>query len=312
MDEQLHIIITGDRGKVLRLPCSKQKIKLISIASAAVLSFLLVTSLFTVSVFTKYHNHATAIAELQQQLRDSEKIIAEHRQAKESLQMELDLKVASFELSNLKQEAAFKAEKETLLSTAVSELNERSQLIKEIVGSIGIKVPEQSKETPKNSGGLFIPTPDEERDELLFLADKYLHTIRYLPLGWPAKGPITSRFGKRRDPINKKRAFHTGVDIRGKRGDKVYATADGVVLKAFRNGGYGNYIKISHKNGYTTSFSHLQAYLVRKGEKIQRGQLIGLVGNSGRSTGPHLHYEVALHGKPINPYDFMKLKSFNK
>jgi murein DD-endopeptidase MepM/ murein hydrolase activator NlpD len=85
-----------------------------------------------------------------------------------------------------------------------------------------------------------------------------------------------------------------------------------VVKKAFRNGGYGNYILIDHGNGYTTSFSHMKKYLVSKGDKVQRGQLIGLVGNSGRSTGPHLHYEIALDNKTINPYNFLQVASLSK
>lgn len=312
MDEQLHIIVTGDRGKVLRLPFTRKKLRLVLVLSTLALLLLAVTSIFSISFYTKYHNYDSHIAKLKEQLREKKKIITDQDQQNQNLQLQLDLKAASFELNNLKQEAAFKAEKELLISNAVSELNERSELIKEIVGSIGIKLPKESKEVQKSSGGLFIPKPDDERDELLDQADKYLKTIRYLPLGRPAKGSITSHFGKRRDPLNNKKAFHTGVDIRGKKGDKIYATADGVVIKAFRNGGYGNYIKISHKNGYTTSFSHMQAYLVKKGEKVARGQLIGLIGNTGRSTGPHLHYEVALNGKPINPYDFMKTDKFIK
>ena len=117
---------------------------------------------------------------------------------------------------------------------------------------------------------------------------------------------MTSRFGKRKDPVNKKRGFHTGLDFRGKRGEKIYATADGIVKKAFNNGGYGKYILISHGNGYTTSFAHMQTFLVKKGDRVKRGQLIGLVGNSGRSTGPHLHYEINLNKKPVDPGKFMK------
>lgn len=312
MDEQLHIIITGDRGKVRRLPCTRKKLRVITVTAAVTLVFLTTSSLFSVYFFTKSRSNSELITNLQKQLQANEEIIAEQKQVTENLQLQLDLKVASFELDTLKKDAAFKEEKETLISNAISQLNERSELIEKIVGSIGIKLPKENKTDSKNSGGLFIEKPEEERDELLMKTDQYLKTIRFLPLGKPSDGPVTSRFGKRKDPLNHKSAFHTGVDLRGKRGDKIYATADGVVLKAFRNGSFGNYIKISHKNGYTTSFAHMQAFLVRKGDKIKRGQLIGLVGNTGRSTGPHLHYEIALNGKRINPYDFMKVKMDSK
>jgi len=112
--------------------------------------------------------------------------------------------------------------------------------------------------------------------------------------------------------LNKKSAFHTGVDLRGKRGEKIKATADGVVKKACKNGGYGNYVLIDHGNGYTTSFSHMQKYLVHRGDRVKRGQVIGLVGSTGRSTGPHLHYEVALDGKTINPYNFVKIAKLKR
>ena len=89
----------------------------------------------------------------------------------------------------------------------------------------------------------------------------------------------------------------------------VYATADGVVKKSFRNGGYGNFVVIDHGNGYSTAFGHMLKYLVHKGDRVERGQLIGLIGNTGRSTGPHLHYEVRLDHKAINPYKFLKIAS---
>lgn len=312
MDEQLHIIITGDRGKVLRLPCTRKKLRLFVVLSAITLTFLTATSIFSLFFFTKYRSNSELVTNLQKQLQANEEILAEQKQKRENLQLQLDLKVASFELDTLKKDAAFKAEKETLISNAINQLNERSELIEKIVDSIGVKLPKDVKSDSKNSGGLFIEPPEEQRDDLILKTDQYLKTIRYLPLGKPTAGPITSRFGKRKDPLNKKNAFHTGVDLRGKRGDKIYATADGVVLKAFRNGSFGNYVKISHKNGYTTSFAHMQAFLVRKGDKIKRGQLIGLVGNTGRSTGPHLHYEIALNGKRINPADFMKVRLDDK
>ena len=224
----------------------------------------------------------------------------------------LDQKVARLELSKIKQANAFEEEKESLLSTAVDELNEKSELIEKIIGSIGIKLPKEKNNNSRHSGGPFIQPPEIERDELLFKADKYLNTIRYLPLGRPVKGPITSGYGKRKDPLNRKSAFHTGIDFRGNRGEKIRATADGVVKKAFRNGGYGNYVLIDHGNGYTSSFSHMQKYLVHKGDKVKRGQVIGLIGNTGRSTGTHLHYEVARDDKPINPYKFLKVASLAK
>lgn len=311
MTERLHIIIAGDKGKIFRIPFCRKKLCFIISISAVALIFLTVTSIFTVSVFTKNNTISTQVANLQKQLRTSGETIAIHERINEQQRHKLNQKIAN-EKDIINLVTAHEEEKESLISNAVSELNERSQMIEKIIGSIGIKFPKNKKESSKNSGGPFIELRETDRDELLYRADKYLKTIQRLPLGRPAGGPITSRFGKRKDPLNKKTAFHSGIDIRGKRGAKIHATADGVVKKALRFGGHGNFVLIDHGNGYTTSFSHMQKYLVRRGDRVQRGQLIGYVGNSGRSTGPHLHYEICLDKKPINPYKFMQVAGLSK
>jgi len=194
------------------------------------------------------------------------------------------------------------------MTGAVSELNERSELIEQIMGNVGIElIKEDIPEENKNSGGPFIAEKPASYDFLLDKADTYLKTIRTIPLGRPVPGPITSRYGTRIDPVNGKRGFHTGVDLRAQKGDKVYCTADGVVEKAFYNGGYGNYVKILHGNGYESVYAHLQNYTVKRGDHVQQGQLIGQAGNSGRSTGAHLHYEVVLNNKTVNPAKFLKI-----
>ena len=312
MEDQLHIIIAGDRGKVVSLPFSRKKLTYIILSSALILIFLTITSIFSISLFTRNRSVSSQLDELREQLRTSAELIAENKQTSEQQQLRLKLKVAKLELSNVRQAAEFKEEKETILSSAVSELAERSELIGRMIDSIGIEVPDETDNDGKNSGGPFIKLKDAKRGELLNKADRYLKTIRFLPIGRPVDGPITSGFGKRKDPMNGESAFHTGLDFRSGRGSKIYATADGVVKKSFLNGGYGNFILIEHGNGYTTSFSHMQKRLVRDGEKVHRGQLIGYVGNSGRSTGPHLHYEICLDDKPINPYTFMQVASLSE
>ena len=312
MDEQLHIIVAGDRGKVYKLPCTRKKLLIAGAASAVAFIVLSITSICSFSLYTQNCAISNQLAGLQAELQISNEKIANHEKSTEEQRIELDLKVARLELDNLKQATAFKEEKENLISTAVDELNERSELIERVIGSIGIKLPSTKNNDSKHSGGPFIQQPDAEKDELLFKADKYIKAIRYLPFGRPVKGAITSKYGRRKDPLNKKSAFHTGIDFRGKRGEPIQATADGVVKKAFRNGGYGNYVTIDHGNGYTTSFAHMQKYLVRRGDKVQRGQIIGYVGNSGRSTGSHLHYEIALDNKTINPYNFLQVAKLSK
>ena len=183
------------------------------------------------------------------------------------------------------------------MSTAASELNERNEVLEKVMNTLGINLSDPKQPGTKNSGGPFIKQEKARYDELLYKTDKYLKTIKHIPLGRPIQGSVTSRFGKRKDPVNGKNAFHSGVDLHGNRGGKIHATADGVVEKVFRNGGYGKYIRINHGNGYTTGFAHLKKYLVKEGDPVKRGQVIGLVGNTGRSTGPHLHYEISLDKK---------------
>lgn len=306
MNDQLHIMITRDKGKIVRFPCTTRKLGIIFSVSIFTLIFLATTSILSISLFTENRAISSNLLELQKELDINKETIAEHERTNETQKLRLNLQVANLEFNNAKQAAAFKEEKDLLISTAVSELNERSELIEKIMSTIGINLENKKTEVAGNSGGPFIPQAETNQDDLLDKADTYLKKIQYIPLGRPVQGTVTSRFGKRKDPVNKKKGFHTGLDFRGKRGEKIYATADGTVKKAFKNGGYGKYILISHGNGYTTSFAHMQTLLVKKGDRVKRGQLIGLVGNSGRSTGPHLHYEINLNKKPVDPDKFMK------
>lgn len=124
----------------------------------------------------------------------------------------------------------------------------------------------------------------------------------FVPTMWAHLGKINNEFGFRRNPFGGRTyEFHGGLDIDGERGDNVLAPANGVVTKAGWQGGYGNLIEIDHGNGLTTRYGHLSSIQIQVGDTIQRGQILGAVGSTGRSTGPHLHYELRLNDKPINP-----------
>lgn len=123
---------------------------------------------------------------------------------------------------------------------------------------------------------------------------------------WPVEGRITGSFGERIDPFNGEGAFHSGVDISTPYGSQVIAPADGVVTFADFYSGYGRLIEIEHSQGFITRYGHLASFAVTPGQTIHRGQVIGYVGLSGRSTGPHLHYEVWIHNNPVNPYHFLR------
>lgn len=129
-----------------------------------------------------------------------------------------------------------------------------------------------------------------------------------LPLGRPHHGRVTSSYGYRRNPFtNRGREMHSGVDLKGRTGDPVKATAKGKVTFAGWKGAYGYVVMVKHKNGYETRYAHLTRTRVKKGQAVEAGDIVGLLGSTGRSTGPHLHYEVLLHNRKLNPSKYFSL-----
>lgn len=134
-----------------------------------------------------------------------------------------------------------------------------------------------------------------------------LSAARALAFDWPTKGIITSKFGKRMHPITKKWSFHEGIDIANTCGTPVYASRTGVVvLRSFTSSFYGNLIKIRHRGSFVTVYAHLLKILVSSGDKVKRGQVIGRVGDTGRVTGCHLHFEIRRDNWFINPLDLLE------
>lgn len=121
----------------------------------------------------------------------------------------------------------------------------------------------------------------------------------------PARGWLSSGFKYRIDPFTNKRTWHNGLDISGPKGTPVYAPAKGIIIYRGKQGGFGNLIEISHGNGLKTRYAHLDKFNVSKGQRVKRGDLIGYMGDSGRSTAPHLHYEIHKDGKGINPMKYI-------
>ncbi len=126
------------------------------------------------------------------------------------------------------------------------------------------------------------------------------------PSLWPVQGTVTSSFGERQDPFEGEGAFHTGIDIATNMGDAIRATADGTVLKAGIGTGYGREIILAHAQNIETLYAHLSGFAVTTGQEVHRGDIIGYVGSSGRSTGPHLHYEVRIGNTPVNPHKYLR------
>ena len=145
----------------------------------------------------------------------------------------------------------------------------------------------------------------------LFVTWKKLDMLEQTVISVPSMQPVdkltfTSQFGVRSDPFRGTAAMHAGVDIPGALGTPIYATADGIISHAGKQGGYGNLVQINHGRGIETRYGHLSKILVADNTRVKRGQLIGLMGSTGRSTGSHLHYEVRVDGKAVNPIPFLQ------
>ena len=161
-------------------------------------------------------------------------------------------------------------------------------------------------------GGPFDGKNADPTFKQLFTSWKKLDNLASGAIAVPSDKPVktaafTSGYGVRSDPFRGGSAMHAGIDLAGPHGTPIYATADGTVTNAgWNSGGYGNLIKLDHGRGIETRYGHLAQMLVRSGQQVKRGQLIGRMGSTGRSTGNHLHYEVRIDGRAVNPIPFMR------
>lgn len=163
----------------------------------------------------------------------------------------------------------------------------------------------------ENAGGpADVSNPDIRVYEFyLNKTNNILKVIKNVPIGHPLIGEHKSLFGYRSNPFGgRSTEFHKGLDIKGNTGDPIKCTADGIVTMAEYDGGYGNSVVINHQNGLTTRFGHMSGYNVKVGDVVKAGDVIGYVGSTGRSTGPHLHYEVKYKEEFLNPQEFLNIK----
>ena len=205
------------------------------------------------------------------------------------------------------------------LQKQVSQTNEQLASLevyaKEVSIAYGIK---QRLEGPSDisSEGKLAPTFAESIQDYSFLRSANSMSLKTnfagrfhtnaQPSVWPVEGRLMGPFGQRTDPFSGEGAFHRGVDISAPTGTVVRTTADGVVLHAEPvSGGYGRLVVINHGGGVQTYYAHLSRILVRAGQEVRRGEIVGAVGSTGRTTAPHLHYEVRLGGAPVNPYRYL-------
>jgi murein DD-endopeptidase MepM/ murein hydrolase activator NlpD len=207
-------------------------------------------------------------------------------------------------------------------STALTDLEEtvdnKVRRIRSVLGDLGVDIPVSSSASAV--GGPFVPVRPpkpgaSEFDQQLYrinLArahiDSYRTTLQVVPVRKPVAGEadMSSPFGVRTDPFLSRPAMHTGIDLRGEMGEPAHATANGKVSFAGWDGGYGRMVEINHGNGLATRYGHLSEIDVKVGQQVRIGQVIGKIGSTGRSTGPHLHYETRINGEPVNPQKFLR------
>lgn len=200
---------------------------------------------------------------------------------------------------------------------------EEAKKIKDAISNINKSIKKQNQYfnplaggKKDSSGGTFEPLPDVDNEELsnkmqsvFGLIDDltyYREVIKSVPIGKPIWNyRVSSPFGRRSDPFNKKSAAHKGVDLASNKGNIIKVMADGKVTRSEWVNGYGNLLEIDHANGFKTKYAHLNKSYVKKGETVKQGQAIAEVGSTGRSTGPHLHYEVLYNDKNVDPMAFI-------
>ena len=202
------------------------------------------------------------------------------------------------------------------LTDMEEDVDTKARRIYGVLADLGVNV----GKAPRGTGGPFVPARAPRSGASAFerqiyrinvaraQIDQYSHTLVNVPVRKPVVGEVdmSSPFGMRMDPFLGGPAIHTGIDLRGDTGDPVRVTANGRVTRAGMAGGYGNMVEVDHGNGLTTRYGHMSKIEVKVGDHVRLGQTIGRIGSTGRSTGPHLHYEVRIDDKPVNPQKFLR------
>lgn len=256
---------------------------LLAVLALVVTLLLAALSVLGVRYFNESQQFATTTRELQQQVLDLQNY-------------------TSAEISN-KLAALQKSEK--LVLDLQNYLKDRGVAIKPA------KIESQPGKPIASAGGPVLATPVQSMPfshSFSESAETLLQALQRTPLGMPHNGPLTSRFGNRSNPFTGQGSEdHGGLDFKGNTGDDIRVTANGKVTFAGVQGGYGNVVRVAHGYGYETVYGHLSRIDVKTGQTIQAGHVVGLLGSTGRSTGPHLHYEVVRNGERLDPENYLNL-----
>ncbi|MEW6107677.1 MAG: M23 family metallopeptidase [Nitrospirota bacterium] len=223
--------------------------------------------------------------------------------------------IDAFEYNRMKEKLNYYAGEFLELKTTISTLKKAENEFRRL---FSLKNKEEVLENLDNSDSgsidlenlkqqiqITMETVGEIKDYLSQQKDIYIAT----PKGWPVDGHITSPYGSREHPVTHAKDFHSGIDIASEPGNTIRATADGIVSFAGWSGGNGNLVVMEHGFGFSTFYAHNKKVNVRVGQRVRRGDIIGYIGSTGNSTGPHVHYEVWKDGRSINPYKYIEGRS---
>jgi murein DD-endopeptidase MepM/ murein hydrolase activator NlpD len=303
MAEKYSFLVLADSGKYLkRVRCSRWTIN--ALLSAVILLTLTIAA--GVADYIRISRKALNNEALQTQLVVQKREVAHHRKQIQKFAKEINqLKDRIVEINHMDQ-----------LIRKIADLEESGDLF-----GIGGSPPENLdsdlvlkgrhtqliKAMHRHVGQLENAAIHQQNslDDLLSVVEERGNIVAYTPIIRPAEGVISSRFGYRVSPFTGVREFHNGLDIANRRNTEIIATADGRISFVGQSRGFGRLVVIDHGHGLTTRYAHLEEVVIKHGEPVKRGETIAYMGNSGRSTGTHLHYEVRLNGVPVNPQKYI-------
>lgn len=296
----IHMKKKSKKLTLMMIPSNTKKIKQYALSYKVIASGLLTIILFT-GILTFFTTRFFYVSQ------DYEKINRQY----EVIKNENNAQKAKIDYFSSKSEE---------IENRIAKLKELEDIITKAIDPKAITKESTQIVSRSADRDLFMPEVDETDikfvDELLSAQEKNIDELFYniqgkitalerIPNRMPTSGRLTSPFGERIHPVSKRVDFHSGIDLANDTGTNIYASASGIVLFSDVNGTYGNMIIISHGNGYSTVYAHLSKQLVKSGTQVKKGDLIGKMGNSGRSTGSHLHFEIRENGTPINPYNIL-------
>lgn len=299
-----------------------QRFRLSGLVLILLPALIALLAIFALLFFLLFSRHASMTNKLKAQLSAS------------AIKYEHQLSQNKDHISTLQADLVQLSEQADTMESKMAEINELEFQLKQLIGidalapvSISSLLTEEG-----GQGGEELPLPERVKDKLVTETSKhyadisqqmeamipqllktqkaiarYQQTLQITPTIWPTGSrKVTSLFGIRKDPFTGQATYHAGLDISGNTGDPIYAAADGIITLAERDRVHGINVMIDHGRGISTRYLHLNRYTVDIGNKVTKGQLIGELGSTGRSTGPHLHYEVSINGKNVNPEPYIK------